>query len=698
MDPKVIKDDIKNLYEQYNNGLKEKLELEARFGNFGKNFEPSINTEQYNRIYSFFNSKKEHYKSNKRNQKIIYYNGNIKEVIEGGKSVFLQKNKLKNYDIKAYGVRIAISKEIPLEGVIAETMKQERSLERLRVSFSYKDSLTFDLDKTSDGLMSIELESLSDFETFMKNINLVLNILQDSQILITEGEKSLILKHYKKTFSDGKGKFIGIQPETLTLEKLIKEEDYACTKKLDGKRFVMMNISNQCYLMSNNLVDFKKLPYTTSIKDPFLIDGEFFSGSYYAFDLVSTDSVLSTRFDNINIIFSKCKIYDIKFKTKLIAKEYLFGNLYNSLVSLKASLNDAYEDGIIVVKSKTDYFNSAPLKWKGIERLTIDFMIKKKEGEFHFYVQGVKGVTLFHKNKVSDADYQKYKTNDIVECRYSNGSWIPLHIRVDKKKPNFKTVAEDNMKAILNPFDFEKIKYYSSRSKAVFYNLRRFHNFIKRLELERNANGKEYLLDLACGKGGDFGKYRDIGLKHVTGYEIDKSSIEISKSRVADILNDKKNSMNIEVNYMDLNKDSPPVTSRKFDVIVCNFAFHYFYLRIEHFISILSRNSKKGTVVLLTFFDSDKITEHDNINSKIVKTSESQIDVYIKDSVLNKPTSEHIVDKEITIKKMSDGGFTLKYEKNFSEYYNNWTSKGNYLTEEEKLFSFMNVQLVFELS
>jgi SAM-dependent methyltransferase len=697
MDPKVIKGDIGDLYSYYNNSLGEKLEIEARFGSFGKTFEPSINIEQYNRIYSFFNSKKEYYKVNKRNQKIIQYASNIKEIVEDGKSVFMEKKKLKTYDIKSYGVRVAFAKETPILDVVNDSLIQERVTERYRVSFSYKDTLIFDLDRTSEGVMSIEVESLVDFETFMKNINLILNILQDSQTLITEEEKALVLKHYKKIFSENKNKFIGIQPETLTLDKLIKEEDYACTKKLDGKRFVMLNLNNQCYLMSNNLQDFKKLPYTTSIRDPFLIDGELFSGSYYAFDLISTEATLSTRFDYIKKIFEKCKLYNEKFKTKLIAKEYLFGNLYNSLVSLKDTLNDNYEDGIIVIKSKTDYFNSFPLKWKKIEKLTIDFLIKKKDGVFSFYVQDVKGVTLFHKNKVSDEDYKKYKSSDIVECSYKDGNWVPTHARVDKKKPNFKTVAEDNMKAIKNPFDFEKIKNYSSRSRAVFYNLRRFHNFIKRLELENNGKGKEYLLDLASGKGGDFGKYRDIGLKYVKGYEIDKNSIEIAKTRIADITNDKKNSISIEVNYMDLNADEPPVPSRKFDVIVCNFAFHYFYQKIEHFIQILSSNAKAGTVVLLTFFDNEKIVEHDNINSKIVKVGDSEIDVYIKDSVLNKPTREHIVDKTRTIKLMSQAGFKLKYEKNFSEYYNLWSNRGNFLTEEEKLFSFMDVQLVFEM-
>lgn len=696
MDPKLIQNK-ENLFNVYNKSLKDKVEIEARFGSFGKTFEPKINYEQYKRLLKFFSSKKEFYNMKEKNQKIIQYENNVKEVIEDKKSSFIEKKKIESFDIKEYGVRIAFSSEKPSELVDKKNMKVLRKTERLRVSFTYKDILIFDLDRTSDGDMSIEVESIADFETFMKNINLVLQILQDTELVISEKEKSEAFEYYKKSFSEMKHRFIGVQPETLTLEKLIKEEDYACTKKLDGKRFVMFSFNKQCYLMSNNLVDFKKIPFFCSIKENFLIDGEFFLGSYYAFDLISTQENLVSRLDYIKKIFDNCKIYDVKkFRTQLHIKEYFYGNLYNSLMSLKDTLNDKYEDGIIVVKTKTDYYNSFPLKWKKLEKLTIDFLIKKRDGVFSFYVQDKDKLTLFSKNEVPEKEYAKYKTNDIVECYYKEGKWLPLHVRVDKKKPNFITVAEDNMKAIKNPFDFEKIKYSSSRSKAVFYNLRRFHNFIKRITLEKHAKNKESLLDLASGKGGDFGKYRDVGVKYVEAYEIDKKSIEISKSRISSIVDDKKNSIMIDVYEKDLNKST--VDSKyKFDVVVCNFAFHYFYNKIEHFIEILTKNSKKGTKVILTFFDKDKIIEHDNSNSKIVKVGEDKIDVYIKDSVLNKPTTEHIVDKQKVIEKMKENGFNLVSDKNFSEFYDSWSSKGNVLSEEEKLFSFMNIELVFEL-
>lgn len=696
MDPKLI-ENLNEMFDMYNKSLEGKLEIEARFGTFGKNFQPSINYEQYMRLYNFFSSKKEFYSMKQRNQKIIQYEDNIKEVVEDNKSSFLRKNKVKSFDIRQYNVRVAFSEEIALENLQKTSLKETRKSERLRISFEYKDLLVFDLDRTVDGFMSIEVESKADFETFMKNINLILNILQDSEVLISEKEKSDAFSFYKRAFSDSKSRFVGIQPVTLTLDKLHKEEEYACTKKLDGKRFVMFAMNSQCYLMSNNLTDFKKIPFFCPIKESFLIDGEYFYGDFYAFDLISTQEYITNRLESVKSIFIKCNNYDpMKFGMKLRIKEYFYGNLYNSLVSLKESLDDRYEDGIIVIKAKTDYFNSMPLKWKKTEKLTIDFLIKKRDGVFSFYVQDKDNkLTLFAKNEVSEPDYSKYRNNDIVECFFSEGKWIPQHARVDKKKPNFITVAQDNMKAIQNPFDFEKVKYYSSRSKAVFYHLRRFHNYIKRMTLEKFAKNKESVLDLASGKGGDFGKYRDIGIKYVEAYDIDEKSVEISKSRASSILDDKKNSMSIEVLMKDLNI-SDVDSKYKFDVIVSNFALHYFYNNLGHFVDNIVKSSKKGTKVILTFFDSSKIKEHDNSNSKIIKVNESQIDVYIKDSVLNKPTREYIVDLQKVKDTMKENGFNLISEKNFSEFYDSWASKGNFLSEEEKLFSFMNVEVIFE--
>jgi hypothetical protein len=135
------------------------------------------------------------------------------------------------------------------------------------------------------------------------------------------------------------------------------------------------------------------------------------------------------------------------------------------------------------------------------------------------------------------------------------------------------------------------------------------------------------------------------------------------------------------------------VTGKKFDLVMCNFALHYFNLSL--FINTILQNAKKNAYVILTFFDGDKIVEHDNVNSKIIRRG-NVIDVYIKDSVLNKPTTENILNLQEVIKAFNDHGFQLEKKTNFSEYYPLWNKKGNILSKEEQLFSFMNIELVFK--
>ena len=47
-----------------------------------------------------------------------------------------------------------------------------------------------------------------------------------------------------------------------------------------------------------------------------------------------------------------------------------------------------------------------------------------------------------------------------------------------------------------------------------------FHNRVKRGLLQKFAGGKDRLLDLACGRGGDVLKWIDCNLKYVRGYDI----------------------------------------------------------------------------------------------------------------------------------------------------------------------------------
>lgn len=703
MDPKAIKD-LSILHKLYTENVKSDTEIEARFGIYDKKgFVPSITYEIYSKIYHFLKTNTKDYKKKTLKQSISIYPGNIKMITTEGESspVIRKKTKIHVHDIQEYGVRIAFSKEE--NDIPKPTAKPTSSYTRIRHQFIY-DLVTFDIDVNDNNKISIEIESkLPKLDDFMKNINTILYIIQDSQILITDTEKTSVLNFYKKTFTDNKMKFIGVQPLSLKADRISGDYTYAITKKLDGKRYVLLTTNNCLYLMSNNMKNFIRLPYHVNqeASKEVLVDGEYYNGSFYAFDSINSQNSLQMRIDSIKEFFDTVKPYS-KFKPNLYIKPYIFSNsVYDDFQKTISELDTRYEDGIILVRSNTTYKNSNPLKWKKVDMITTDFSIKKlKDNVFQYYVQGPKVLQVFHKNTVSKEDYFKYADSSIVECKYVNGDWFPIKSRPDKLKPNYIDIAKDVLETITNPFDVETLKSLV-KAPVPLVNMRRFHNYIKRIYIEKlvGENKNVYLLDLASGKGGDFGKYADNGVKYVEAYDIDKNSVEESKRRVETMKTKTKRVLVLteyDIKQADLNKTELK-TGKQFDIIVCNFALHYFYKNIVKFINNVDKNSKVGTKLMFSLFDGDLVVPLDTESFSLKKIGDKEIEVFLKGSVLNTPTKEYIVNIPTLVKKLEAKGFRLEEKINFEDIYPQWAQKykGNVLSEEEKQFSFMNIVLTF---
>lgn len=120
---------------------------------------------------------------------------------------------------------------------------------------------------------------------------------------------------------------------------------------------------------------------------------------------------------------------------------------------------------------------------------------------------------------------------------------------------------------------------------------------------------------------------------------------------------------------------------------------------MKNILTTIDNCSKKGTVLILTLFDGNNL-KNINTNEYYIKLLPSnnknygrQVEVYIKDSVLNKPEIEFIVTPEFLEYKLKSIGFNLKYKKTFGELYSN--SK-HVLSKNEKNLSFLNNVYVFE--
>jgi hypothetical protein len=666
-------------------------EVEIRFGTFNnRSFTPQVTKEQFDRVFIFLSNNKNFYTHSIKKQK-IEIEKNIRKITEKNKSFYNEKKKIVTLDNKEWDYRLAVSseKEVNVNSFSVEYLKT-----RERHSFvNIKNKTCFDLD-ISDNLFTIELECLEGcpLSNLRNELELVMHLLQNNRILLNKTTSNEVLKNYQNITK--KSKFFGVQPMTLSDEKFNKKEKYALTKKLDGLRYNLICYNKQLYSISSKLI-VSPVPYSCDIKNE-ILDIEYYKNYYHIFDLIDADPKskvnLQMRMEKASKLLQNIKPM-FKDVPQIVIKDYYFSNkledLYSKFKETTSNLDSKIYDGLILVKSQENYINSAPLKWKPVEMNTIDFLLKKKSNlQFDLYVGDKEGLFLFTTTTVSKKDYDTYKDDDIVEFSYKNESWVPLKLRSDKLKPNFITVAEDNFHAVINPFNPE-----TTFKKNVLFNMRRFHNYVKRKYINKYISSS--VLDLASGQGGDFGKYLDNNVNLIHGYDINAKSIKEATSRIMKI--DKKHKdVKINIFQQDLNKEVVKPSNTKFGLVVTNFAFHYFYKNLDTYLTSVKNNISKGGHLLLTFFDGSLVKDikTEFYDLKIIK---DELCVHIKDSILNKPEKEPIVDVNLVIKYFEKNGLKLVENVNFKDIYPEWKNIGkNSMSKDEKILSFMNLVLVFK--
>lgn len=237
----------------------------------------------------------------------------------------------------------------------------------------------------------------------------------------------------------------------------------------------------------------------------------------------------------------------------------------------------------------------------------------------------------------------------------------------------------------------------------------KIHNEIKRNIINEFAGEK--LLDLASGRGGDLHKWiTNKKIKKVLGYDINEASVYEAKKRLSGFANHKKQ---ISFYVKDLSRmilNCFKNSQGPFDLITCNFAFHYFFKNkdtLDTILKSINNCSKKGSYFACTLFDGDKILETNGsittseYNIKRLdkdysknKIYNKKISVYIKNSILDTPETEYIVRPSHLIKKLKSINFDLVKTQTMSEALIN-TGKNFVLTENEKQFLELNRLYVF---
>lgn len=163
-----------------------------------------------------------------------------------------------------------------------------------------------------------------------------------------------------------------------------------------------------------------------------------------------------------------------------------------------------------------------------------------------------------------------------------------------------------------------------SRVESRIYHMRSFNNwtksmlineYLEKLRKAEGFNGNISVLDIGCGKGGDLNKWQKGRVSRVIGLDIAATSIEQCKARYHDMKG--KNRGNIfpaEFYALDCTKerarDSYKNPDQQFDLVSCQFAFHYCFESLpqaECMLQNISENLKKGGFFVGTTPDANDI-------------------------------------------------------------------------------------------
>ena len=355
------------------------------------------------------------------------------------------------------------------------------------------------------------------------------------------------------------------------------------TVKLNGTRFFLLMAQGCNWLLMPpyTVVKFGEIADTSY--DGTYIDGELeqtvdektgdLKYIFHGFDILfykGADVRMKPHNVRYEMVTDACSIFRDNITFKTIPKVYFTGG---SLYDRIRSAHNAYirmitkdkdsADGIIIQspykysggytlnKAKNFIDQFATYKWKPSDQLTIDFKavaatldlvkdldfprINKKNVDKAFILKIKKGPLLQPFRQTTPVKYDGDMildsktikafnlTGDIVECKwdYKGNQFIPVRSRDDRSHPNYIDTATDVWEDIHNPV---KISTLTGDDLIL---LRKRHNIIKDLMINKYIKKGATIVDIGSGRGGDLSKWRRAGIKKV--YAVEPSFDESKK-------------------------------------------------------------------------------------------------------------------------------------------------------------------------
>ena len=177
---------------------------------------------------------------------------------------------------------------------------------------------------------------------------------------------------------------------------------------------------------------------------------------------------------------------------------------------------------------------------------------------------------------------RSFEPPQLIECLESNG-----HIESDTLKPPT-----------------------GGRKESSIYAMRNFHNWVKLLlisnsiQLYKKNNTRQKTISLL-----DIAEWNKSGVDYVHGFDISKNSVQEANDRLSVFKNNRMKKVILEVGDA---TDPKKVITDKFQIVSCQFAFHYFTDSVEtlrNVFKLVSNTLVSGGFFIGTTINKDKLLE-----------------------------------------------------------------------------------------
>lgn len=381
--------------------------------------------------------------------------------------------------------------------------------------------------------------------------------------------------------------------------------EYYMTDKIDGVRALVL-LGKKSYALTD-----KATSLDIQISSDIILDTEFYEGHYYIFDVMYYNKNIcvepfKTRLELIPTVIKE--INSGLFTTK----DFKVIDSVASLGEFKKAKKPYETDGLILTPQLGDYFNMKVYKYKPIEKLTVDFLIKKcpdaligiepyipKKGSTLYLLYCGISSKMFRKLRMtlnrgyeenfnhidskrlppympvlfmpSNAPYSHLYydersdlDNSVGEFHYSE-HWRLTRLRVERQIEitrgnyfgNNYRVAELTWMSYSNPLIIENIQlgYFAEHDSELHKVSRNYNSFVKN-QIFESIRGADAVMDMASGKGQDLFRYAKFGVKNMTFLEIDADALmELIYRKYDYVENLELPPMSIAVKQMNLNND-----------------------------------------------------------------------------------------------------------------------------------------------